>query len=546
MNIPTSSFIIWASEDIDVNLISDQFDFKVISSKGEIFYLLTLNNQTQITAEELSGKLHIDIQNIIPVNSVKSSIFDQIFFITGFNQDFLKFNEFKAILQQLSPQIRVFDNISAIEVNTEKCLEKDLNLLYIFLPVLFPSLIYSSDLPSNVIRLFVERKKNQQNPVTRNVIISLFKWEDLISQIYFNSDKTIIDVVLNEEGEKNYQQFYQKKVISFNGYIFNVCKFASLKKIDKYKSLELKAEYFPSSFSLENAYELFSNYRHIYRIQIVSKNSQRKSVIIQFTSQKSYKMLLNQGTIRYKSEIVSIKPAHKIKGKDDHFLSKSDRQNNSIEKSETLKINRRSVHFIDDVSDEEKINNSNNDEKSDTASNENKVLLHATRCFVSDNDSDDEKSDTLKEKSFTLNGRHTSQGVVLISDNDDDSDNDITSLHQNKNEPQSSEDLSLSTNEEVSELNTYLNRPVVLKELFKSLSKSEKKTSYFIRDFIDDEDDGEYEEDKVKLNYRKNLTQNVVNKRKFMVLDSSIEDLGSDDSYTKSVEELNDSYSDSE
>lgn len=69
MNIPTSSFIIWASEDIDVNLISDQFDFKVISSKGEIFYLLTLNNQTQITAEELSGKLHIDIQNIIPVNS---------------------------------------------------------------------------------------------------------------------------------------------------------------------------------------------------------------------------------------------------------------------------------------------------------------------------------------------------------------------------------------------------------------------------------------------------------------------------------------------
>ena len=537
MNIPTSSFIIWASEDID---------FKVISSKGEIFYLLTLNNQTQITAEELSGKLHIDIQNIIPVNSVKSSIFDQIFFITGFNQDFLKFNEFKAILQQLSPQIRVFDNISAIEVNTEKCLEKDLNLLYIFLPVLFPSLIYSSDLPSNVIRLFVERKKNQQNPVTRNVIISLFKWEDLISQIYFNSDKTIIDVVLNEEGEKNYQQFYQKKVISFNGYIFNVCKFASLKKIDKYKSLELKAEYFPSSFSLENAYELFSNYRHIYRIQIVSKNSQRKSVIIQFTSQKSYKMLLNQGTIRYKSEIVSIKPAHKIKGKDDHFLSKSDRQNNSIEKSETLKINRRSVHFIDDVSDEEKINNSNNDEKSDTASNENKVLLHATRCFVSDNDSDDEKSDTLKEKSFTLNGRHTSQGVVLISDNDDDSDNDITSLHQNKNEPQSSEDLSLSTNEEVSELNTYLNRPVVLKELFKSLSKSEKKTSYFIRDFIDDEDDGEYEEDKVKLNYRKNLTQNVVNKRKFMVLDSSIEDLGSDDSYTKSVEELNDSYSDSE
>lgn len=586
---PSSNFIILLPDDWDTDLKSDWFGFKEVSIKGQTFLFLSLVNDNLITSKDLSAKIKVDLQNLIPLGPQSTSNLGRTFFITGYSQKDFKFNEYKAFLQQISPKIQVYDNISVIEANTDNCKEEDIARLSTFLPVLYPHLNFTSYVPKKRVRVFISHNKANTRPISKSTINSILKWDNKILQIYFNSNKTIADIVLNEEGEKNYKQLYQDKIISTDDYTLDICKFAEMKKVNKCKSLELEADNFPANFTLKEAYQFFSEYNHIYRIQIFNKNETMKSVIIQLTSNRIYNNLRHQKTLRYQSRNITLKPTQ-IKPSDD---SKSD---SSIDDESESKINTKnnlrispliSRKFIDDICDEEISRENSSNDFLNTKSEVTKMTSHhSTRHFIDDVDSEDhliiesssgeflstsfeEKSEVTERginlhlvKEINTKNRHR-QNFLFISDsysenndndNDDDDDESLSNNSDRKfySSSRFSHDMMLSKSGNIESAENEIESPTFIHEIVQSLedSKSDSFETHFVqpnrnsnlnvdskanRLYISDEDDGN-ENDDLELTIKKNLVQNkAVSKRKFVIME--IDDIGSysySDAYTES------------
>lgn len=564
---PSSNFIIHLPDDNSTNLDSDWFNYKEVSIKGQNFLFLSLLNDNLMSSKELSDKIQIDIQDFIPLGPQNSSKFDQKFYITGYNQKDFKFNEYKAFLRQISSNIKVYDNISVIEVNTENC-QEDIDCLSTFLPFLYPYLSFTSYLPKNRIRIFITNRNGYLRTVTKSDILSLLNWENLINQIYFNSNKSIADIVLNEEGEKYYKRLFQDKVITLDNYIFTICKFANISKINKYKSLELKVQSFPSNFTLEKAYQFFSDYQHIYRIQIFNESDMKTSVLIQFTSQRCYKRLLEQTNLRYQSKILTIKPNHET-------ITKSDNNNEEDSSELIIRSENRQIsplktrNFIDDEGNDDtfladKQLNTKNEVKNITSH-------HSSRDFIDDADEEDNhklilnitssscdefsvsnsfevESEVTKsevvERGINLhlvkdinNGNQNRRNHLFISDSyseNDDNDEEDISLNSGNNRKYFSSSrfandsiLSKSGNIEFDKSSfKSANKAPFVQDVAESISKTNKSKNdrLYISDEENDFDDVD-ENLKDKDNSMKCDAKNVI--KKFVVLEREIDDVGS-------------------
>lgn len=575
---PSSNFIILSSDDWNANAKSDWFNFKEVSIKGQNFLFLSLLNDNLMTSKDLSGKIRIDLQNLIPLGSRNSNKLDQNFFITGYSENDFKFNEYKAFLQQICPKIRLFDNISVIEANTESCKEEDISRLSIFLPFLYPHLSFTSYVPKKRIRIFITNHKS--NTISKSCLMSLLKWDSMISQIYFSSDKTIADLVLNEEGEKNYKNLFQDKIILTKDFTLTICKFADMIKINKLKSLEVKAKPFPSNFTLEKAYHFFSEYRHIYRIQIFNENSMSKYVIIQFTSQKSYNLLRQRKNLFYQSKNITINSTQIKNDEDDNYEGEEESEVTINTKNNHQISPLKSRKFIDDVCDEEiSRENSSNDNFLNNKSEVPKLTSrHSTRHFIDDTGSDDliiESSsgeypdshlieetkdlidDEVKERGINLHlikdinaQQRNRRNHLFISDsyseNFDEDDNEENNVSFNNSSDRKffsssrfSKDLIVTKSGNIESSNEKQpENPLFVQEIVESLSNQKNNSSDQSlqqrnnsnlnsapkRIYISDDDDNENEES--KANIVQDFAISKV-KRKCVILEREIDDVGS-------------------